>query len=246
MNVDTFRGKIARERKKHGIIEIAYNGPLKCHFCLKIQSQETEDSESDPFVRPKRKNLITEEMLAKVATNCSKHTHLNMANFFGVKRNALTKRINMANLVFSNTEEDPLICFFCQKLPSINSPTIKNKQGKRNTTKKQMQKRLSCEKTDQTKNFGKQKSFQPIVEPKKETNELEYEYEFDFCDNYDLELTEEFISLILKQVDDLCENIQNGDPNVNRMLEVNQNLTNAVHCYSNYYRRNVNKISVNK
>ena len=246
MNVDTFRGKIARERKKTEVIEIAYNGPLKCQFCLKIQSQEAEDSESDPFVRPKRKNLITEEMLAKVATRCSKHTHLNMANFFGVKRNALTKRINMANLVFSNTEEDQLICFFCQKMPSINSPTIKNKQGKRNTTKKQMQKRLSCEKTDQTKNFGKQNSFQPIVEPKKETNELEYEYEdqFDFCDNYDLELTEEFISLILKQVDDLCENIQNGDPNMDRTLEVNQNLNNAVHCYRTHYAKNRNKNSV--
>merc|ERR1711956_69391 len=32
-------------------------------------------------------------------------------------------------------------------------------------------------------------------------------------------------------VDDLCENIQNGDPNLKRSLEVNQNLNNAVGCY---------------
>jgi hypothetical protein len=121
---------------------------------------------------------------------------------------------------------------------------IKKKQVKRNTTKKQIQKRLSCEKTDQKKNFGKQKSFQPIVDPKKETSELEYEDQFDFCENYDLELTEEFITLILKQVDDLCENIQNGDPNMDRTLEVNQNLNNAVHCYRTHYAKNRNKNSV--
>merc|ERR1719189_1330743 len=122
MNIDTFRSKIARERRKNGVIEIAFDGPPKCHFCLKIQSQEAEDGESDPFVRPKRKNLITEEMLAKVATRCSKHSYLSMAIFFGVKGNALTQRINRSKLVFSNTEEDPIICFFCQKIPSINSP----------------------------------------------------------------------------------------------------------------------------
>ena len=121
---------------------------------------------------------------------------------------------------------------------------IKKKQVKRNTTKKQIQKRLSSEKTDQKKNFGKQKSFQPIVDPKKEPNELEYEDQFDFCENYDLELTEEFISLILKQVDNLCESIQNGDPNMDRTLEVNQNLNNAVHCYRTHYAKNRNKNSV--
>ena len=113
MNIDTFKCKIARERKKNGVIEIALDGPLKCHFCLKIQSQEAEDGESDPFVRPKINSLITEEMLAKVATRCSKHSYLNMATFFGVTRNALNKRINRSNLVFSNTEDDSLICFFC-------------------------------------------------------------------------------------------------------------------------------------
>ena len=120
----------------------------------------------------------------------------------------------------------------------------KKKQAKRNTTKKQIEQRISCEKTDQKKFFGKQRSFQPIVGPKKETHELDYEDPFDLCDNHDLELTEEFITLILKQVDDLCENIQNGDPNMDRTLEVNQNLNNAVHCYRTYYEKNRNKNSV--
>ena len=60
MNVDTFRSKICRE-KKSKVIEIAYNGPLNCYFCLKIQSQEAEDRESDPFVTPKRNASIKKE-----------------------------------------------------------------------------------------------------------------------------------------------------------------------------------------
>ena len=99
MNVDTFRGKIARERKRNGVIEIAYNGPLNCQFCLKIQSLEPEDRESIPT--PKRKNgLITEEIMAKVATSCSKHTRLDMANLYGIKRNTLNQKINRYNLLF--------------------------------------------------------------------------------------------------------------------------------------------------
>jgi len=46
-----------------------------------------------------------------------------------------------------------------------------------------------------------------------------------------LELSEEFVTAILRQVDELCENIQNGDPDLKRTLVVNQNLNNAVGCY---------------
>ena len=263
MNVDTFRGKIARERKRNGVIEIAYNGPLNCQFCLKIQSLEPEDRESIPT--PKRKNgLITEEIMAKVATSCSKHTRLDMANFFGIKRNALNQRINRSNLVFSNTEEDPLICFFCQKIPSINSPTIYLPSSKIITEEMMNITKTKCADnhnlTEVAKELGVKTStlryhmnklekseyisFQPIVDPKKETDELDFEDQFDLCDNYDLDLTEEFLTLILKQVDDLCENIQNGDPNMDRTLEVKQNLNNAVHCYRTYYEKNRNKNSV--
>ena len=49
--------------------------------------------------------------------------------------------------------------------------------------------------------------------------------------NYDFELSEEFLLAILKQVDELCENIKNGDSNFERTSEVNQNLNNSVICY---------------
>ena len=54
---------------------------------------------------------------------------------------------------------------------------------------------------------------------------------YDMGDNYNLELSEEFISLILQQVDDLCENIKHGDPDIQRTLEVNKSLNDAVSCY---------------
>ena len=44
-------------------------------------------------------------------------------------------------------------------------------------------------------------------------------------------MSEEFLIFILKQVDDLCENIKTGDPDINRRLEVNQKLNNAVAFY---------------
>ena len=47
----------------------------------------------------------------------------------------------------------------------------------------------------------------------------------------DLELSEDFLTTILKYVDDLCDIISNGDPNVERKVEVIQNLNNDVTCY---------------
>ena len=48
-----------------------------------------------------------------------------------------------------------------------------------------------------------------------------------------LDLSEEFIIFILQQVDELCENIKNGDPDIERVVEVNQGLNNVVSCYRN-------------
>ena len=47
----------------------------------------------------------------------------------------------------------------------------------------------------------------------------------------DLDLADDFIDTVLKQVESLCETITNGDPNLQRKLEVNQNLNEAVSCY---------------
>ena len=64
--------------------------------------------------------------------------------------------------------------------------------------------------------------------------EADYQRQLDFAlENSNLQLSEEFIVFILAQVDNLCENIKNGDPDVERTLEVNQSLNNAVTCYRN-------------
>ena len=59
-------------------------------------------------------------------------------------------------------------------------------------------------------------------------DEEHYEFEYD-----DMELSEEFLSRILKQVDELCDAIQNGDPSLERTTIVNQNLNDAVSFYRN-------------
>ena len=52
-------------------------------------------------------------------------------------------------------------------------------------------------------------------------------------DSSNLELSEQFIALILKQVDELCKNIKNGDPDLERTIKVNENLNTAVSYYRN-------------
>ena len=47
----------------------------------------------------------------------------------------------------------------------------------------------------------------------------------------DIDIADEFIDTVLKQVERLCETITNGDPNLQRKTEVNQNLNEAVSCY---------------
>ena len=66
-----------------------------------------------------------------------------------------------------------------------------------------------------------------------ETNELQVNEQKDEIVSSNIELSEQFIVLILKQVDKLCENIKYGDPDLERRMEVNENLNNAVSCYRN-------------
>ena len=56
------------------------------------------------------------------------------------------------------------------------------------------------------------------------------EGQFDF-EYTDVDLSEEFLSGILKLIDELCDAIRNGDPDLERTLEVNENLNNSVSCY---------------
>ena len=78
------------------------------------------------------------------------------------------------------------------------------------------------------------------LQVKEEPNEIDTNKQLDICDQEDfqnkncfscLDLSQEFLIFILKQVDDLCENIKNGDLDIERTTEVNQNLINAVTFY---------------
>ena len=70
------------------------------------------------------------------------------------------------------------------------------------------------------------------ISPREEVEKNEYEHLKvpDFCET-DLELPEQFINLILNQVDGLCEIIKNGDPVIERTLQVNKSLNDAISCY---------------
>ena len=74
-------------------------------------------------------------------------------------------------------------------------------------------------------------SLQPCVEIKQELQDSKVLDNYDVFQNYDLDLSEEFLSGILKLVDELCDAIRNGDPDLERTLEVNENLKNSVSCY---------------
>ena len=71
--------------------------------------------------------------------------------------------------------------------------------------------------------------FETYVEIKEELQDLK-NHESDGATT-NLDLSDEFLTAILKQVDELCDNIKNGDPNVERTIEVSQKLNSAVTCY---------------
>merc|ERR1712051_832914 len=77
----------------------------------------------------------------------------------------------------------------------------------------------------------KPKKKKPKVKVKEERSEFEYWNPLIPLDPNNIELSEDFIFFILRQVDVLCENIRNGDPDQERTLEVNRDLNKAVSCY---------------
>ena len=100
------------------------------------------------------------------------------------------------------------------------------------TIKKEKQRR-------DTKVTKKKEKLKPKVKLKKKISK-NVEYEADYpqqpdlaLSNSNLQLSEDFIIFILKQVDELCENIKNGDPDVERVIEVHQGLNNVMSCYRN-------------
>ena len=66
---------------------------------------------------------------------------------------------------------------------------------------------------------------------KSKTRTLQTEKLIDTSDKSNLDLSEQFIYFILEKVDELCENIMDGDPDKERSIQVNWDLNNAVNCY---------------
>ena len=71
------------------------------------------------------------------------------------------------------------------------------------------------------------------IEIKQEFQESKVLDTYDVGQNGNLDLSEEFLSSILKQVDNLCDAIQRGDSIIERTIIVNQQLNEAVSCYRN-------------
>ena len=78
---------------------------------------------------------------------------------------------------------------------------------------------------------GRSKKHEPKIELKEETNKYQDNKQNVLIDSSNLELSEEFAAFILNQVDELCEIIKNGDPDIKRTMDVNQKLNDAVDCY---------------
>ena len=69
------------------------------------------------------------------------------------------------------------------------------------------------------------------IKIKVETNKYQDGEQNYLIDSSNLELSEQFAAFILSQVDELCEIIKNGDPDLKRTMDVNQKLNDAVDCY---------------
>ena len=74
-------------------------------------------------------------------------------------------------------------------------------------------------------------SLHACVEIKEELQDPKILVGYDICRDYNLDLSEEFLSQVLKYVDDLCNFINNGDSNLERTMEINQNISTAVGFY---------------
>ena len=71
----------------------------------------------------------------------------------------------------------------------------------------------------------------PEPEVKIDVKTIEYQDHEQIIDNSNFEPSKQFIADIIKQVDELCENIKTGDPDTKRSEEVNLKLKSAVDCY---------------
>ena len=113
--------------------------------------------------------------------------------------------------------------YFKDECDSENTPEMRKRKGDQGESYKKF-------KDDMKKRKGNSKD---EIELKVETNEFQDENQISPIVSSNFELSEQFIVFILQQVDELCENIKNGDPDTNRSSEINENLENAVNSYRN-------------
>jgi len=111
------------------------------------------------------------------------------------------------------------------------------KKIKKSIVKKKEKKNKKSTKVDgKKKEIARKSRNRPKVEYNEDMiDEAEYQKQLDLalCNSSNLDLSEEFIIFILKQVDELCENIKIGDPDIKRVVEIHQGLNNVVSCYRN-------------
>ena len=109
--------------------------------------------------------------------------------------------------------------YFKDEFDSENTSEMRKRKGDQGESDKEFKKRKGNPKNE--------------VELKVETNEFQDENQISPIVTSNFELSEQFIAFILQQVNELCENIKNGDPDTNRSKEINENLENAVNSYRN-------------
>ena len=107
--------------------------------------------------------------------------------------------------------------YFKDEFDSENTPGMRKRKEEQGESDKEFKKRKVNPKNE--------------VELKVETNEFQDENQISPIVSSNFELSEQFVVFILQQVDELCENIKNGDPDTNRSSEINENLENAVNSY---------------
>ena len=111
---------------------------------------------------------------------------------------------------------------------SENEPNLSENDSYYNQEKIKSQKNSLKKKGTNKKRPKKHKS---DIKIKVETKKYQDDIENYLIDSSNLELSEQFAAFVLSQVDELCEIIKNGDPDLKRTMDVNQKLNDAVDCY---------------
>ena len=129
--------------------------------------------------------------------------------------------------------EDIAICSICQMTFGSHEEVLLHTCVEMKEEKMEVEEMISDEENNQVECdiFGNIKNSKKNNGVKIKVKTNEYQDEEQNNDNF--ALSEQFIMFIIQQVDELCENIKTGDPDIKRTEEVTKNLNDAVDCYRN-------------